>query len=627
MLVSSESKSIIINSIINTPREIIKILNDYVTEYNILLNKNGDKFVQNQENRNYLMKTVILKRLYYDFYQLAYTNIEEFMNISNMAPVIPEEEQKGYNNVKELFSFLSINASIKPTNFYEFFQSQDIKSYNNIPESIKKAIMERKTESIIEYTDKNKIVEYYINIFNDLDNGFWNPNILNKYIVLIELYKNKYFNDEQFNQIIASWKKVFNNEEFNNLNINNVNLIGFENELIFSKDILKDSNFNILMIEWINNNKYKFENENIKYESLSKWIIKNDDIILEVKFSELLNSFCEYTLNNNLFETQEYLEVLFGKNIKLIKREIIKEFISKNTNNEIILKILNNLIKEEIIDEQISNELNNWINNNEINNVKLLISILDYMIKNNRDISIINTKNIKISESINNEDIENIMNKYFERNIYNDVFFSLIRKFNNEDEINFIISRLTNDIPNNNEEYINGLKKYFFDLPIEIKKYNLKSLNKIINRYKGHEENILSRIIEDNILRDFYETITIPEDRESIVEKSIKLISNDFNKQLNNIFIYESSNERMNLLISNHKSIHDYVQIINKMSKANMKKRIVNELIEIISEKDNIVADEISDLETLETDKNSKEKIRNILNSKEENNKELVNSN
>ena len=43
MLVSPNSKSIIINSVINTPREIIKVLNDYVTEYNILLNKNGCK--------------------------------------------------------------------------------------------------------------------------------------------------------------------------------------------------------------------------------------------------------------------------------------------------------------------------------------------------------------------------------------------------------------------------------------------------------------------------------------------------------------------------------------------------------------------------------------------------------
>lgn len=49
LLVNSESKSIIINSVINTPREIIKVLNDYVTEYNILLKKNGNEFVEDKK--------------------------------------------------------------------------------------------------------------------------------------------------------------------------------------------------------------------------------------------------------------------------------------------------------------------------------------------------------------------------------------------------------------------------------------------------------------------------------------------------------------------------------------------------------------------------------------------------
>ena len=80
----------------------------------------------------------------------------------------------------------------------------------------------------------------------------------------------------------------------------------------------------------------------------------------------------------------------------------------------------------------------------------------------------------------------------------------------------------------------------------------------------------------------------------------------------------------MKTLLSYHNSIHDYVLIINKMNKTNMKNKTLREFIEIIKEKDNIPDDEINLINTLDINEQNKEKIKKILNSKEKINKELI---
>ena len=82
-IISQDSKSIIINSAINTPREIIKTINDYVTEYNLLLSKTSKEFAENDINRSFLMKTVIYKRRYHDFYEKAFNDIENFIALDS----------------------------------------------------------------------------------------------------------------------------------------------------------------------------------------------------------------------------------------------------------------------------------------------------------------------------------------------------------------------------------------------------------------------------------------------------------------------------------------------------------------------------------------------------------------
>lgn len=622
MLVSPNSKSIIINSVINTPREIIKVLNDYVTEYNILLNKNGKEFVEDEKNRNYLMKSIILKRLYYDFYKLAFSNLEKFIKIDRNPSL--DDEYKRYNNCEELNNYLTINRSIIPTNYYNFYQNQGIKSYNQIPFGIKEAIMRQDIKTIVDYKEKSKIIDYYVNIYDDITNGFWNPNILNKYITLIELYKNNYFIDEELNKIMNSWKLVFSNDKFHNLNSENVDIIGYENELMFGSKMYKNDTFSLKILDCIKDNIYKFADESEKYEKFSQWITENDDISLNEDYTELVNSYCEYLLNNNLYLDSNYLKILFGKNIKIIKIDNLKQFINKNSDNEIILNLINNIKENRINDNQIIDELNNWLNINQITDINIIISSLDYMIENNRDISIVKINNLNLSESIEDKDILYIVDKYSERNIYNNSLFNIIKCFKNKNTIKSILIKLTDNIPDNNDEYVNNFSEYFFNLTIDDKKENLNLLKMVINKYKNHESIFLEKIIDDKLLEDYYKSLKTSESREQLLEVSMDLLSSDFNKKLENIFVYESSSERMKILMSNHNSIYDYVLIINKMNKKVMKNRVVKEFIEIIKEKDNVTDEEIKLINSLNVSDLDREKLNEILNSKETINKELV---
>ena len=146
----------------------------------------------------------------------------------------------------------------------------------------------------------------------------------------------------------------------------------------------------------------------------------------------------------------------------------------------------------------------------------------------------------------------------------------------------------------------------------------------MINHYNNEEENILKSNIDDELLENCYKNLKTSEDKERIVEISMRLLSSDFKKQLKNIFIYETSTERVNTLIQNYNSIKEYILIINKMKNNSKKKKVLKEFIEIIQEKDNITDEAINLIKMLEIDDSNKTKINEILKSKETINKELI---
>ena len=251
--------------------------------------------------------------------------------------------------------------------------------------------MKQDIKTIINYKEKTRIIDYYVNIHDDIINEFWNPNILNKYITLIELIKNNYFDKEESNKIINSWKLIFTNEKFYNLNSEYIDIIGYENELMFGTEIYKNDTFNLKILDNIKNNTYNFANEQEKYEKLSQWISKNNDIALDDSYTELVNSYCEYLLNNNLYSDSYYLKI-----------------------NDI----------------QKIDELSNWLSINQITDINIIITTLNYMIDNNRDISILNINNPSIGDFKDDKHVLYIVDKYIEKNIYNNSLYNFIGKNN-----------------------------------------------------------------------------------------------------------------------------------------------------------------------------------------------------
>ena len=387
----------------------------------------------------------------------------------------------------------------------------------------------------------------------------------------------------------------------------------------------KNNDFNIFLLDCLNDNKYNLDNEADKYEMLRKWIVNNNgNILLDNKYSDLMNSYCKYILNNNLYQNAEYLTILFGDNIKLISIDVIKQFISVIKDNEVILQLLNNLKNSNINNSIITDEFVNWLNNNEISNIKVILSIINYLIYNDKDISAINRINIENNELTDVETITSIINIYVKKNMYNNTLFQMIGDFKSADVIKNIIINLTDTIPEGNNEYINNFINYYFGLSIDIEKENIKNLIKIINKYKDYETEIIKNIINKGLLKNYYHYLSVPEEREQVIELSLQLISNNFEKQLENIFIYESSSERMQEFLKHHNNIDDCVKIINKITKIKIKKKLENNLIEIIKEKDNIIKSELESISLLDVNDEVKNKINEILKEKEEKNKELI---
>lgn len=624
-LINNDSKGIIVNGGIDTPREIIKTINDYTTEYDLLLKRTSKEFAEKIENRDFLMKMVIIKRKYYSFFKLAYSSLHDF---KRQTEIIVEEELKKYEEEKynELLDFLAATRSVEPTNYYEFFQNQGIKSYNQLPETIKKAIMSHKIEVIKEYKEKEKIKTYYTNIHDDIINGFWDSYIINKYITLIELYKERYFNENELPEIVNAWNDVFKNEKFRDMNIKHVDVIGFDNELTFAKGIYNNKDFTIFIIDSIKDDKFKFENETEKYEMLKKWLIKNQNIQLNEDYSELLNMYCEFLLNNELYSHKDYICFLFGKNINSIRMDIITQFIAKNDDNNIIIKLIKNIKEEELNDSLVVDEILNWINNNEIENIDLLAEIYDYLLANNKNISNITSVNISLPEPVDRDILSKIIKYYSDKNVYNKTLFNMLKKITNTETIEVIIKDLTSEIPKDNEEYINNLIEYYFGLPEDVIKKNIKYLPDVIKKYENKETDVLKQLIETNNLKEYYDFLKTPEEREHMITISIALLSNNFKNELNNIFIFETSHDRLQRFISSHNLINDKVLIINKIKKQELKIKAIDNLIENIEEKENIVDEEIKAIGLLKTDNKTKSKIKKILLSKEKINKELVES-
>lgn len=624
-LINNDSKSIIINSTIQTPREIIKTINDYVTEYNILLSKNSKKFVENSNNRNYLMKTVIIKRKYYDFYKLAYEDINSYLKIDQTAKI--ESVSPKFNNQDELIRFLKINLSIKPTDYYDFFQSQNIKKYNQIPEQVKNAILSHDIEYITTCNVKDKIIEYYKNIYNDVYNRFWNTNILNKYITLISLYKISYFNKKELADIMLEWNIIFQSRNFKDMNINNIDIITFENELFFATEMYQNKDFNLFLIDCLNDNLYKVDNDDVKYEMVAKWFSKSFDITLNEKHKNLIYNFCQYVINKQLYKNDFYLNILFSSNIKLIETNLIKSFIYNIIDNKNLLKIINNLDREKINNNILSEELCNWINRNKINDLKLADAIINYLINNKKSLSYIGRFNIEFDGNnniLNEELILNIMDYFIERNIYSDALFNLVKEFKDKPIISKIISKFADNKPEKNSNFLNKFINLYFELSNYYIKLNFEHLNKIINSYINSEKEILTKIIDKGLLKEYYKTLKISENREHIIQLSIDLISNNFAEQLKNMFIYETSKERMQKLVESHKSIKELVEIINQITKKNYKSYVLKVFIELLKDKDNIIDDEIKSIHSLNIDEENRQIIQSILIKKETINRELV---
>lgn len=608
-------RNIVAISNVNTPREIIRIINSYMNEYNIILKKNGTEFISMENNREYLMKNVIINKKYPKLEKLAYTNLDEFTKI--LTTVITSEREKEINEIygEGCFNFLKITKDITPSDYFEFYFNQKNKKYS-IPQKIEQDILAGTFKTINEI-DKSQIVNYFKeSIYWDVQYNLWKINIKNKFNSLLQLYRKDFFSSEDVKNILLKWNEfLLINEEFHNELIYS-NDIKFEDLLFFNRINPNKNYMYKKIILGIIKNKFKYSEEDI-FEKTS--ILFNEDY---VEFSdqeeiEYLNQHILKIISKQLVNDEKYNKIIRTKSIIYISLENIKEIINNISNADDFIKTINDMNKynytydSEIKDVIIQNVNSKCSNISEFEKVKQIFEIVlnwdDY-----------ETWISKLNISFDFTEIECLafikffMKKYIKANLVTDTFNDFINRFKNIKNIEVIFENIGSYKSEIKDDFVVEFIRYIDNSPIEIIKININNIVKFYfnNNIKLEIINILKN---KNILELFYVSIDDPDDKEEFILKAMDVIKT-IDDEVNNLFLYESSQSNFENLIVEQKEINNIIKIALKCKKKFSINGVSNKLYEIISCKDNITNEEFDDIyELLLSSKLNKTQEKKII--------------
>ena len=607
-------RNIIAVSNINTPREIIQIINSYMNEYSILLKKNSTNFMNNENNKKYLMKNVIINKKFPKLEKLAYINLFEFTSLLDNITNDEDKINKMYG--VDCVNFLKLTKHIKPSNYFEFYFNQNNKNYS-IPQNIEQDILTGSFELINEYV-KEKIVNYFKeSIYWDMQYGMWTISIKNKFTSLIQLYNNNYFNENDLKDILLKWNEtILINDDFYNYLVYS-NDIKFEDLLFFNRINTNKKFIYKKIILGLIKNKYNYSEEDI-FEKTA--LLFNEEYVDFIGSEEIefLNSFISKVNNKQLINRDKYNKILKTNSIIYITSDNIKRTINCVNKIEELINIIDNMNKfnynydssiKEVIIQNINSKCSNILDFEQVKKVlELILNLEDY--ENWID---------KLNISFNFEEIEcfdfiyYFIKKYIDANTMTNTFKNFINRFNNKRNIEIIFENIGNYESKTKDVFVDEFIRYIDSSSVEEINNNINKIVKFYYNNTNVKLEILNIIKCKNLLELFYKSINDPTDREEFVFEAINIIKN-FEEKINNIFLYESSQSVFESLIINQNEISNITNIIIKCKKQFSINSGVNKLIEIIKNKDNITNEEFNNIyEILITSKTNKIQTKKLI--------------
>lgn len=610
-------REVLICADVRTPREIIKLINDYVIEYMILEKNKGTKFVEASRNRKYLMKSVILNKKYYNFYQLAFNNITELISIEHKEHYADEIDKFKNTYGEDCINFLNKTKNVFPEDYYEFYNNQNKKPYS-LPYDIEEALDLQDIDMIKKYNNKQQIINHFANgIHYYINFELWDIKIANRFIVFLKLANEEYFTKEEIKQVISSWdSNLFREEQFYEIIIYARN-IGFDELIKFVKIANPNRHFTIRLLEGIKNGKFSDDKET-KLICYSKIFSANIVETLLNKEKEMLNQYIKDVIEEGLYKEENYLDVINTPLVKEIELDNIKLIINRidNESIDILNSIIESFKKYNIkCDNELVECLIYYLNrfSSYITKHNEMMNILMYIINEDCFKEQINTLNITFNydEEENDSYITNFIKKYIELDTINPTFNNFVKKYKLQSNINKILEIFDNNIDVLSEDFIDYYIKYIESLNNKILSDNI---SKIINLYNKCNTDEFINILKDNeLLKEVYDNLKSSEEKEKFVENAITSL-NDFEEKIDNMFLYESAPDRFNTLIEKEYTLLNILQIIEHTEKSGNIQLSINKIISILRDKDNITNEELNNLiEIINLDKINKNESKKII--------------
>ena len=610
-LFTDEVVGIIANSDCKTPRQILNICNDYITEYNIFVLKNKLTVdMITDEDLSYLMKYTILKIEYKEFFHRIHIDSELIENLEDYAKcrqsydtIIEKPEFYGLLTQKT-YNFLLKNYAILPTNYSYFYESQNDNSFA-ISKDLEEAILTRDFKYILENVENDRelisrIISYLKNsLIFDRKKNHWKTNIAPKLELIIQLLKKEKLSIEEINEYFNTLLK--NDKLFPALIYNQV--VDLDNILYFIKRYVskypKQNSFKQKLLDGLTENNFKNYTQNIK--------IVTAKIFNEIPFDELndeqiayFENYISSIINNQEYKNEPYSLIFNSNNSIYISSSQYSNILANTNHNDLdIIDPLLNSSKNKLLEEENNKLFNDYISfinkiSQYIKNNNTLILIIQALLElknlTNWETGISNLKlNITIEE-----ECKELYNNIFKIVLLTDNFSlqEILLSLRNQNNIRLIIDLLKNTkCPPHLEDFdkklisrfSNDEFKTFIDYPISL-----------YEKYEDYENWLNQHLFSyrTDILLYFYSMLSNPDDRESLIEYTLEQ-NLSFAQKIEFSIFYETEITRYQQLLQKHVSILELCEIAKNTNALEYFKMCITKIIEVISTKENIIEAEM----------------------------------
>ncbi len=616
-LFTDDSIAVIANSDCKTPRQILNICNNYITEYNLFILKNKlDVSNLNNDDLSYLMKYTVLKINHKDLFNRIHIDSELIERLELAA-----QHRDYYENVSEkyefknwlsktTYNFMLKNHAILPTNYSYFYESQNDSSFS-IDKSIENAILIEDFNIIAENLEKDsnlleQIVSYLKKslIFN-IKKNHWKTQISHKFQLIIYLLKNNFLS---IDQVSSNFDFLLRNEKlFSELFYTQINSL--DDLIYFTKCYIikhpKKNGFKDKLFLGLTAKRFKVTE---KDELVIASKIFNN-ILIDESNKELIQYFDNYIesiFNNKDFDKEPFNQIFCSQNaIHISDTKLISFLTNTITSDTTIISLLLLCAKNRLLISDDDNLMYNYIAfiNRITSNIKdtdkitkiteYLLELKDHVHWNSR-ITELNI-NIIVEEECENL-YENIFNLVYITN--NNSLKNILLSVKNPKNKNVIVDLLKkNQNSSTLLEFTKSFISNFSDEEFIIYIDYLLSLYENSDEYRSWLNQYLFTYKKDIII-DFYSKINNPNNREILINYIIGQ-NLTFEQKIKFITLYQTDNARYDNLLNGHSNISELCNIALNTHKSTYFNKCILKLVEVVASKGNIVDSEINAIELL----------------------------